>query len=131
MTKKEYQNEIEKRVYGVDDYLKIFSDMMDRILLSTVHMTDEELMYDRGKFISSTEPIFDRDKDGFIDKDTQIQSLCEYVEQYKRFGKILYSRDGEVDEGNGHKIRKDFFDNDEDDTVERDFNDDEYSKYKN
>ena len=123
MTKEEHQKQIEKRVYHLDDYLKVFRDMMDRIVLSTVHMDDEELMYDRGKFISSTEVIFDRDKDGYIDKDTHIQSLCEYVEQYIRFGKILYSRDTEVDEQNKHNIDKEFFD-------DREFDDDKYPKYK-
>ena len=41
---------------------------------------------------------------------------------------ILYSRLGDVDEQEKHKIRKDFFD---DETGEREFKEDEYSKYKN
>ena len=121
-TNKEYQKHIEERVYNINDYLNILKDVMEDIVYQTHMMDDEELKYDRGKFIGMTSKILDKDK--------HIHTLSTELEQLKRYGRILYSRDDEVDEQKKHKIRKDFFD-DEDDTVERDFNDDEYSKYKN
>ena len=135
MTKKEYQKEIEERVYNITDYISILKDVMEDIVHQTHMMSDDDLKYDRGKFIGQTDMVdLDRDENGYYDYDTSIHTISTELEQLKRYGKILYSRDGDinVDERNGHKIRKDFFDNDvDDDTVERDFNDDEYSKYKN
>lgn len=128
MTKKEYQKEIEERVYNITDYISILKDVMEDIVHQTHMMSDDDLKYDRGKFIGQTDMVdLDRDKKGYFDYDLHIHTLSTELEQLKRYGKILYSR-SDIDE---KKIRKDFFDNDVDDTVERDFNDDEYSKYKN
>ena len=129
MTKKEYQKQIEDRVYGVNDVVRVLKDVMEDYVTQVVHMDDEDLEYDRGKFIGMTEPVMERDDDGYFDYHRDIHTLSTEVRQLIKKAKILYSRLGDVDEQN-KKIRKDFFD-DEDDTVERDFNDDEYSKYKN
>ena len=129
MTKKEYQKQIEDRVYGVNDVVRVLKDVMEDYVTQVVHMDDEDLEYDRGKFIVMTEPVMERDDDGYFDYHRDIHTLSTEVRQLIKKGKILYSRLGDVEEQN-KKIRKDFFD-DEDDTVERDFNDDEYSKYKN
>jgi hypothetical protein len=120
---KDYQSKIEERVYHIKDYLSILKDMLDKIVYETVHMSDEELKYDRGRFVSMTDMVLDKDKDGFYDKDLHLQTLCVELEQYRRFGKILYSRDKEVEEQNGHEIDKDFFD-------ERELDTDAYTKYK-
>ncbi len=124
MTEQEYQKQIEDRVYHINDYLKILKDVLDKCITETVHMSDEEIEYDRGKFIGMTEPVLERDKDGYYDYDSHTQTLSLEVEQLKRKGKILYSRLGDVDEQNKHNIDKDFFD-------ERELDTDVYTKYKN
>jgi hypothetical protein len=125
MTKKEYQKEIEERVYNITDYISILKDVMEDIVHQTHMMSDDDIKYDRGKFIGQTDMVdLDRDKQGYYDYDKSIHTLSTEIEQLKRYGKILYSRDGEVDEQNKHKIDKDFFD-------EREIDTDVYTKYKN
>ena len=128
MTKKEYQKQIEDRVYGVNDVVRVLKDVMEDYVTQVVHMDDEDLEYDRGKFIGMTEPVMERDDDGYFDYHRDIHTLSTEVRQLIKKGKILYSRLGDVDEQEKHKIRKDFFD---DETGEREFKEDEYSKYKN
>ena len=128
-TKREvYVKNIERRVYQINDYLKLFKDVMEQIVNYTHHMTDDELMYDRDKFMSMTDKVLDRDKDGFRDYDAITHSEAIRFTQIVRFGYPISVYDGEVDEQKKHKIRKDFFD---DETGEREFKEDEYSKYKN
>ena len=115
MTKEKYQKEIEERVYNITDYISILKDVMEDIVHQTHMMSDDDLKYDRGKF---------RDEKGYYDYDKSIHTISTELEQLKRYGKILYSRDKEVEEQNGHKIDKDFFD-------ERELGTDEYTKYKN
>ena len=125
MTKKEYQKEIEERVYNITDYISILKDVMEDIVHQTHMMSDDDIKYDRGKFIGQTDMVdLDRDKQGYYDYDKSIHTLSTEIEQLKRYGKILYSRDGEVDEQNKHKIDKDFFD-------EREIDTDVYTKYNN
>jgi len=127
MTKQEYQKQIEDRVYGVNDVVKVLKDVMEDYITQTVHMDDEELEYDRGKFIGLTEPVMERDKDGYYDYDRDIHTLSLEVRQLIKKGKILYSRLGDVEEKKGHKIRKDFF-TDRDDY--KDDDEDLPTKYK-
>lgn len=127
MTEQEYQKQIEDRVYGVNDVVKVLKDVMEDYITQTVHMTDEELEYDRGKFIGMTEPVMERDKDGYYDYHRDIHTLSLEVRQLIKKGKILYSRLGDVEERKGHKIRKDFF-TDRDDY--KDDDEDLPTKYK-
>ena len=48
MTKKEYQKQIEDRVYGVNDVVRVLKDVMEDYVTQVVHMDDEDLEYDRG-----------------------------------------------------------------------------------
>tara|TARA_R100000005_G_C4979633_1_gene189771 strand:- start:94 stop:477 length:384 start_codon:yes stop_codon:yes gene_type:complete len=127
MTKQEYQKQIEDRVYNLNDYLTVLKDVMEDIVTQTVHMDDRELEYDRGKFIGMTEPMLDKDSDGYYDYKRDIHTISTEVTQLVKKGRILYSRLGDVEERRGHKIRKDFF-TDRDDY--KDDDEDLPSKYK-
>ena len=117
-----YVKNVERRVYQINDYLKFFKDVMDHIVHTTHHMDAEDLMYDRDKFISMTDKV-DFDEDGYQDYDAITLSEAVRITQIIRFGKPITVYDDEMKEQNGHKIDKDFFD-------EREFDRDEYTKYK-
>ena len=95
-----YQKTIQERVYQITDYLSVLKDVMDDIVYQTHMMSDDELKYDRGKFIGMTRKVdLSEGKKDYLDYQSDIHSLSIEISQLVKYGEILYNTDDEnVDE---------------------------------
>jgi hypothetical protein len=89
-------SEIEKlgeRVYKTEDYLEVLKDVIEDITKQTHFMSDEELQYDRTRFIRQVKDLDIaslEEKNGYEDYDRDIHTLAILTTQLIRFGSILY-----------------------------------------
>ena len=87
MNEQDNVDRISEKVYHTDKYLKILTDVLEEIVMSTHGLTDQELDYDRNLFsrqVKSFQPTDNTYKE-------DINTLAILTTQLERFKHIRYN----------------------------------------
>tara|TARA_R110000744_G_scaffold259098_1_gene374305 strand:+ start:614 stop:988 length:375 start_codon:yes stop_codon:yes gene_type:complete len=82
------QKKLMNRLYHLEEFNKMLTEIIDNYIEQVVHMTDDELVIDRSNFIKNYSIA--HNKEDKTDRDIHIQTLCIEIEQLRRFGYIYY-----------------------------------------
>ena len=89
-----------EKVYHIEELHKILEDVIVDFVNQVVLMSDDELHYDRDKWMKQFGRDIDREYQ--IDQnyiyESDIHSLAIFVEQLRRFGEIQYGRKRKLEE---------------------------------
>ena len=91
ITNKEHLDTLAEKVYNVKDITDIVLEILVDYLEQVSFMKDEELMYDRSKWmLDFGQDTEEGDYEKFGGHDGDIHTLAILIEQIRRYGKIIY-----------------------------------------